>query len=140
MSARPIPIKQMAIPSSPEALQEVVDAVEAVAAEVGMPRDTAEELAIALTEAVNNAIYHGNGGAPEKPVQIRFEREGEALRIRVLDQGEGFDLEAVPDPLAEENLLKPSGRGLLVMRAMVDEVRHHFSDAGTEVVLLKRIR
>ena len=61
------------------------------------------------------------------------------MRIDIRDSGLGFDMDAVPDPLAEENLLKPSGRGLLVIRTMMDEFQHHFTESGTEVTLLKRM-
>ena len=132
-------LKKMELASSAESLHEVVDAVEQVAASIGMDEDAAEEVAIALTEAVNNAIYHGNDGVQEKPVYVRFLMDDDALRIEILDEGSGFDPDAVPDPLAEENLLKPSGRGLLVMRTMMDGVEHRFLDSGTEVILLKRL-
>jgi serine/threonine-protein kinase RsbW len=133
-------MKTMELPSCAESLHDVVDAVEEVAAAIGMGEDSAEEVAIALTEAVNNAIYHGNGGVRETPVRIRFLQEPGILRIYIQDRGAGFDPDAVPDPLAEENLLKPSGRGLLVMRTMMDEVEHHFTESGTEVTLLKRMK
>ncbi len=139
MAGQEVEVKVLEIPSSAEALPEVVAAVEEVAAQLGLPESAAEEVAIALTEAVNNAIYHGNGGMQDRLVAIRFSRETEHLRIRVLDQGSGFDPEAVPNPLAEENLLKPSGRGLLVMRSMMDRVDFDFSREGTEVVMFKRL-
>ena len=132
-------LKDLEIRSSAEALQEVVAAAEEVAVQLGMSESDAEEVAIALTEAVNNAIYHGNGGVQDRPVAIRFDRAGGYLRIQVRDRGPGFDPAAVPDPLTEENLLKPSGRGLLVMRSLMDEVRLDFSGGGTDVVLLKRL-
>ena len=139
MASEEVEVKVLEIPSSVEALPEVVAAVEEVAAQLGLPESDAEEVAIALTEAVNNAIYHGNGGVEDRPVAIRFDRSTEHLRIRVRDQGAGFDPDAVPDPLAEENLLKPSGRGILVMQSMMDGVEFVFSEGGTEVVLLKRL-
>lgn len=132
-------LKKMKLASSADSLHEVVEAVEQVAATIGMDEDSSVEVAIALTEAVNNAIYHGNGGVKEKPVYVRFLMGKDVLRIEILDEGSGFDPEAVPDPLAEENLLKPSGRGLLVMRTMMDGVEHRFLDSGTEVILLKRL-
>ena len=104
-----------------------------------MNEDSAEEVVIAVSEAVNNAIFHGNGGDESKLVRILFNRKNDTLRISVVDQGTGFDLEAVPDPLAEENLLKPSGRGILMMKSMMDDVEHVFTENGTEVILSKRI-
>ncbi len=139
MASEEVEVKVLEIPSSAEALPKVVEAVEEVAAQLGLTQPDAEEVAIALTEAVNNAIYHGNGGVQDRPVAIRFDRGTKHLRIRVRDQGPGFDPDAVPDPLAKENLLKPSGRGILVMQSMMDEVEFVFSEGGTEVMLLKRL-
>ena len=70
---------------------------------------------------------------------MRFKMLFSALRIDIQDSGPGFDMDAVPDPLAEENLLKPSGRGLLVIRTMMNKVQHHFTESRTEVTLLKRM-
>lgn len=132
-------VRRMELPSCVESLHEVVDAAAQVTADLEMSEDACDEVAIALTEAVNNAIFHGNEGVREKPFTVEFTVVDGMLHIAVLDQGPGFDPAEVPDPLAEENLLNPSGRGLLMMRAMVDEVQHQFCAAGTRVVLRKRI-
>ena len=139
MSSASSVVKEMEVASNTDALYEVMQAVEEVTGQVGMDEDTAEEVAIAVSEAVNNAIFHGNGGEETKIVRILFGRENNTLKISVFDQGLGFDPDAVPDPLAEENLLKPSGRGLLVMRSMMDGVEHSFTEKGTEVILSKQI-
>ena len=132
-------MKTMELPSCPESLHDVVDAVEEVAAAIGMGDDSAEEVAIALTEAVNNAICHGNGGGTRNPCSYPLP-SGTRSFTHLHNMGAGFDLDAVPAPLAEENLLKPSGRGLLVMRTIMDEVKHHFTESGTEVTRLKRMK
>lgn len=132
-------VKRLELPSCVESLHEVVDVAAKVTADLAMSEDACDEVAIALTEAVNNAIFHGNEGVRERRVSVEFAVVDGMLNIAVRDQGPGFDPEAVPDPLAEENLLSPSGRGLLMMRAMVDDVQHHFCAAGTRVVLRKRI-
>ena len=132
-------VRRLELPSCVESLHKVVDAAAQVTADLAMSEDACEEVAIALTEAVNNAIFHGNGGVRERSFTVDFAVADGMLRIAVRDQGPGFDPAAVPDPLAEENLLNSSGRGLLMMRAMVDDVQHHFCEAGTQVVLRKRI-
>ncbi len=132
-------VRRLELPSCVESLHVVVDAAAQVTADLAMSEDARDEVAIALTEAVNNAIFHGNEGVREKPFTVEFAVADGMLHIAVRDQGSGFDPAAVPDPLAEENLLNPSGRGLLMMRAMVDDVQHKFCAAGTRVILCKRI-
>ena len=132
-------VRRLELPSCVESLHKVVDAAAQVTADLAMSEDACDEVAIALTEAVNNAIFHGNGGVRERPVTVEFAVADGMLSISVRDRGPGFDPAAVPDPLAEENLLNPSGRGLLMMRAMVDDVAHQFFKTGTKVVLRKRI-
>ena len=132
-------VRRLELPSCVESLHEVVDAAARVTADLAMSEDACDEVAIALTEAVNNAIFHGNGGVRERPFTVEFKVVDGMLHIVVRDQGPGFDPAEVPDPLAKENLLKPSGRGLLMMRAMVDDVQHQFFGVGTRVILRKRI-
>lgn len=91
---------------------------------------------LAVEEAVVNAIRHGNQSDPDKKVRIAYQVTTDAFAIRICDEGCGFDPDAVPDPTQEENLEKPSGRGLLLMRYYMNEVR--FLDGGTTVVMFKR--
>jgi serine/threonine-protein kinase RsbW len=91
---------------------------------------------LALEEGLNNAINHGNGCDPSKKVTIAFDVDETRVAITITDQGEGFDPSTVPDPRAEENLEKPSGRGLMLMRAYMDEVR--FNERGNQVRMIKR--
>ena len=130
-------IETLELPSEPETLGAVVAALEAVAARHGLSESLVEEVAIALSEAVNNAIFHGNAGVSERLVFVRFYLSEDMLEILVRDQGKGFDLEAVPDPLAEENLLKPSGRGILMMRSLMDAVDFEIAGNGTAVTMRK---
>jgi serine/threonine-protein kinase RsbW len=98
---------------------EVVPLLERVVArmaEYGYPRRSCNELRLALEEAVVNGLRHGNGGDPAKRVLVRYRVLAEAVVIDVEDEGPGFDPTAVPDPTLPENLGKPSGRGLLLMR------------------------
>ena len=86
---------------------------------------------IAVTEAVNNAINHGNRQNPDKKVHLEFIERGDRLSFSVRDEGEGFYHEALPDPTDPENLEKISGRGVFLMKHLADEVE--FSENGTKV-------
>ena len=88
------------------------------------------------TEAFTNAIEHGNNLDPDKKVTIQFEAHPETLEIWVEDEGEGFNPDAVADPLAEENLLADSGRGLYLIEALADEVR--YEEDGRRVRIIFR--
>lgn len=83
------------------------------------------ELRLALEEALVNGLRHGNGGDPSKRVVLRYRVCAEEVLVEVEDEGPGFDPSAVPDPTVEENLLKPSGRGLLLMRHCTCWVRYY---------------
>jgi len=97
------------------------------------------DIAIAVTEAVNNALEHGNRLVVDKLVTLRFEVTETYLRIVVRDEGGGFSMDGVADPLAPENLTKPNGRGLLIVDSLMDEVEVKPTPRGTEVIMLKRL-
>jgi serine/threonine-protein kinase RsbW len=105
----------------------------------GMPKNTEGEIEVALTEALANAVIHGNHENPEKNVDVicRCSLDGEVLII-VRDQGTGFESSAVPDPTEPERLFLTSGRGLHLMRALMDEVS--FEENGTVVRMRKRVK
>jgi len=94
---------------------------------------------VALTEAVNNAIMHGNKADPAKDVRVLCDVTPEALQLRVLDQGVGFDPAAVESPLKEENLLRESGRGIFLMRTLMDRVTFSYRPDGMEVHMTLRL-
>lgn len=83
---------------------------------------------IALTEAANNAIYHGNKQDPEKEVKMEYSADEDRFFFRIEDEGPGFDFDNVPDPTSPENLEKPNGRGVFLMRHLSDEIE--FKDGG----------
>ena len=93
-------------------------------------------LLVAGTEAVNNGIIHGSKSDPRKKVHVVCILEKDTLVFRVKDQGRGFKPEEVPDPLEEKNLLKTSGRGIFLMRSLMDKVLIKVSPKGTEVELV----
>lgn len=107
---------------------------------LGLDDDSRHWVGIAIREAVANAIKHGNRQDPEKEVEVELAIVGDEAIIRVVDQGEGFDLQTVEDPLAPENLLKPNGRGIFYMKNFMDEIEYGSGpDGGTVVTLRKQI-
>jgi len=96
---------------------------------------------MALREALANAIKHGNKLSPDKRVFVRIEVNGTGeLRIAVEDQGEGFDPSGIGDPLAPQNLLRESGRGVFYMRNFMDDVRFTKAEGGgTRIELTKKV-
>src|SRR5262245_14982484 len=105
----------------------------------GFEEDVALSVALAVREAVINAITHGNRRDPRRSVELTLTANGSGMTARVRDQGEGFDPTLTRDPTSEENLLQTSGRGLLLIRAFVDEVRfRRRRGRGMEVILVKK--
>ena len=90
-------------------------------------------LLIALTEAVNNAIMHGNSSDPNKNVTVEYHSGENTIEFMVKDEGSGFDFENLPDPTDPKNIEKPTGRGVFLMRNLADEVVFH--DEGRVVEL-----
>jgi serine/threonine-protein kinase RsbW len=110
----------------------------------GMDEETIHWIGVAVRESVINAIKHGNRENYHKLVTVEFTFSPPAdpgeLIVRVLDQGEGFDPEEIADPLAPENLLKSSGRGIFFMRSFMDDVSlRRASEGGMEVRMVKKL-
>jgi serine/threonine-protein kinase RsbW len=97
--------------------------------------DTAFAIRLGFEEAMNNALRHGNAMDPGKVVCVECDIDARRAIITVTDQGEGFDPASVPDPTCDENLEKPCGRGLMLMRAYMDKVT--FNECGNQVCLVK---
>jgi anti-sigma regulatory factor (Ser/Thr protein kinase) len=91
---------------------------------------------VGLTEALSNAMLYGNGSDPQKRVRVEVDIKVEEVAVRVTDQGSGFDPTTVPDPTHPDNISKTGGRGIFLMRALMDEVR--FNDQGNSVTLVLR--
>jgi serine/threonine-protein kinase RsbW len=104
-----------------------------------MNEDEAFRIAMAVREAAVNAVLHGNSYDPEKRVTASFETTDDALVIRIADQGKGLDPDTLPDPLAPENLLRGSGRGIFLIRSFMDEVHFRQLHPGTELTLIKHL-
>ena len=115
-------------------------AVAEVAAKSGFDEDECGRIAMAVREAAVNAVLHGNRYDPTKRVTVSFETIPDSLTITVRDEGPGLDPSLIPDPLAPENLLKQSGRGIFLIRAFMDEVRFRDMSPGTEITMIKFVR
>ena len=114
----------------------VVDA----AKKAGIEEDDALSLGMAVRECAVNAVVHGNRYNLNKKVHLTIARSPAQLIIRIADEGEGFELSELPDPLAEENLLRHSGRGIFIIRAFTDDFDvQRLSPAGTQVTLRKNV-
>jgi serine/threonine-protein kinase RsbW len=112
-----------------------------VTAMLGLDEDSAHYISVAIRESVVNAIKHGNRGDAGKRVSVEFVMHAAALEVTVHDEGTGFDPASVPNPLAEENLLKAHGRGIFFMRSFMDEVSYSFpARGGTLVRMVKRLQ
>jgi len=92
---------------------------------------------VGLTEALTNAMLYGNEYDPSKRVRVEVTLERGRLEARVTDQGRGFDPSTIPDPTEPENILKSGGRGLFLMRQLLDEVS--YNDQGNQVTLVLRL-
>ena len=110
-----------------------------LALQAGFDEDVRDGITMAVREAMINAVLHGNAYDPAKRVNLSFEQNGRELIITIGDEGKGLEIEEVPDPLAPENLMKQSGRGIFLIRAFMDEVRFRKLEPGTEITLIKRI-
>lgn len=107
---------------------------------MGFDEDTAHWIGMSVRESVTNAIQHGNKLDQSKKVDISFDVSSDQLEISVKDQGTGFQVDDLPNPLDPENLLKPSGRGIFYIRSFMDEVEFRpLSQGGMEVHMVKKV-
>lgn len=133
------PDYQLVIPSELDRLNEVEAMTERVATELDLLEDDRDNLAIAITELTNNAIIHGNHYDYHKKVIISFYRENDVIRVYIKDEGNGFDPTSLQSPLDPENLMKESGRGIFILRSLMDDVRFDITDRGTEVMIARKV-
>jgi serine/threonine-protein kinase RsbW len=110
-----------------------------IAAEAGFDDEEIMKISMAVREAAVNAVLHGNAYDPTKKVTLAFERTAHDLVIVIRDQGKGLDASRIPDPLAPDNLLKTSGRGIFLIRSFMDVVEIHPSQTGTELRMIKHV-
>ncbi len=130
-------IKELVISSKPENIHIVEQETEKIAKKIGFCEDDLDSLAISVTEVVANAIMHGNARDASKKVHIKYIYSDKHIEIRVRDEGRGFNPESIANPLEPENLFKESGRGIFIVKTLMDDVSYKFHPSGTEIILLK---
>ena len=128
------------IESDTKYLSKVERLSDEVAKYVHMDESDGDDLGIVTTELVNNAIHHGNKNNPEKKVKVSFSVNQDRLELRIKDEGNGFSPDKLKDPLAPENLMNESGRGIFLIRALMDSLEFKFYDSGTETIVTKNLQ
>ena len=129
-------------PSTLESVDLAEGEILKAAEQVGFDEDDQHRIGMAVRECMVNAVVHGNRYNRNKQVHVSVcvEKAGTRFTIRITDQGEGFEIHEIPDPLHDTNLLRHSGRGLFLMGAFMDDMKvSKAAHAGTEVTLVKNI-
>src|ERR1700683_2852321 len=127
-------------PSTLESVDLAESEILKAAEETGFDEDDGHRIGMAVREGMVNAVVHGNRYNRDKLVHVKVCRNNERFIVTITDQGEGFRIEEVPDPLHDNNLLRHSGRGLFLMGAFMDDVKVRRTEpSGTEVTLIKNI-
>jgi len=126
--------------SSLESVNRAEEVATEFAAKIGFDEETITRISMAVREAAVNAVLHGNHYDPSKKMIVQLENTGKSLVITVSDQGQGLDPGKIPDPLAPENLLKQSGRGIFLIRAFMDDVHIRNLEPGTEITMIKNVQ
>ena len=129
----PTKYQTLKINSNAQSLLLVERLIEDVCEVYNVSEDCYGNMLIAVTEAVNNAIHHGNRSNPDKQVKIGFESEDNMLVFSICDEGDGFDYKSLPDPTDPDNIDKLSGRGVFLMTNLADLIR--FEENGRQVFL-----
>ncbi len=137
---QPLRTEQLVIPSSVDQIEKVDEFVESCAASMGFEQDALADIGICVTELVMNAIVHAHKEQAEIPVHVDLECHPDGLRVRVRDHGPGFDTASVPDPTSPDHLMQDHGRGILIVRAMMDDVVCTRLDDGMQVTFFKKLQ
>jgi serine/threonine-protein kinase RsbW len=127
---------KVSIPSDTAQGQAVQERIVSLLEQLGYPSRDVFGVRLALEEALVNAIKHGNRHDPRKQVHIRCAVGPDVVRVTIEDEGPGFIPDEVPDPTLEENLEKPSGRGIMLMRAFMSSIE--YNETGNRITLEKR--
>jgi len=131
---------QIKIPPSHKFLADVDEFLEGILKEYEMEDSIIADIAISVSELVNNAVTHGQKANNGKPVMVEINRQKNKIKVSVTDNGKGFDPDELDDPLADENLLKEVGRGLFIVRSLMDSVDIQATDHGTTINITKTIQ
>ncbi|HWF47095.1 MAG TPA: ATP-binding protein [Bryobacteraceae bacterium] len=133
-------ISQTTLDSTLQSVDDAEAIVMSAAKDLGFEEDDQHQIGMAVRECMVNAVVHGNRYSKNKKVHLDIDSSGNSLIIVIGDEGAGFDINSLPDPLASENILRQSGRGLLLIRAFMDDFDlHPRPGGGTEVRIVKRL-
>lgn len=127
-------VNQINFSSKVENLSLVEKFIDDVCEENKVNQDFYGNILIALTEAVNNAIFHGNSSDASKKVTVSYRQNANGLAFFVEDQGKGFDYNTLPDPTDPDNIEKPNGRGVFLMKNLADQVEFHDNGRKVEII------
>jgi len=131
---------ERSLESTLESVDSAEEMVVAVAQRAGFDEDDLMKIGMAVRESMVNAVVHGNRYSDRKKVRFSVAHSPRELRVTIADEGDGFDFESLPDPLAPQNLMATSGRGIFLIRSFMDEVLlKHLEPGGTEVTLVKYV-
>jgi serine/threonine-protein kinase RsbW len=132
--------REVTLDTALESVDLAEEIVKSSAEALGLGADDIYKLTMAVREGVVNAYNYGNLRDPRKKITLIIESDADKMTVHILDQGSGFEPKEIPDPLAEENLLRTSGRGLFLMRTFVDEFGIHKCPAGgTDLMMAKKL-
>lgn len=127
----------LTLPSVFGSVETLEQMAESFALRAGFDEEGVCDIVLVVREAAVNAVLHGNRHDPTKVIRAEFAVTSETLTIQISDEGEGFDPERVVDPLLEENRLRTSGRGVFLMRSIMDEVNFMHLNQGTKITLIR---
>lgn len=131
---------ERSLDSTLESVDHAEEITVALAKKAGFDEDDLIKIGMAVRESMVNAVVHGNRYNANKKVRFWASKNGEKLTVRIADEGEGFDIESLPDPLAPENLFRSSGRGIFLIRTFMDECEiRRLDPGGMEVTLIKHM-
>ena len=137
MGNQPKPQYSLSISSERSSIENAVTLAEKVAAEMNLIDEESDNLAISVSEAVANAIIHGNKLDKNKKVNISIFVKNNGVTVKVKDQGSGFEPKKLKNPIHPENISKEFGRGVFILRNLMDTVDFNFTKSGTEVIFSK---
>ena len=125
-------------PSDINYLEKAEQKIVHAARESGYDESETDDICIAATEIINNAIHHGNKDDADKMVTLMISVDDDTFRLSVKDEGQGFDPDAIKDPLSPENLLSEGGRGIYLVHSLMDNVEYNTFENGSEVIIEKK--
>jgi serine/threonine-protein kinase RsbW len=132
--------EELIIPSDLDQLHKIEKLSQRISHKAGLKTDKSENLAIVLTELVNNAILHGNKKNPQKNVTIRIIYYTDRIQVSVKDEGNGFDPRQLKDPRDPQNIWKENGRGIFLVKHLIDDVQFHSTPDGMEIIVTVYIK